>query len=127
MPGGNELVFNQLPDRFTGTACPPDRFERMAIPRLTVRTIVDKSMTSTIDHAALRAVDAPAGGRGLESQDGEPFAVGDGARKRSPTSAPCTRLPAQELLNPLKESEVKLPCVTQNDMPTVASFRTWRG
>jgi len=27
----------------------------------------------------------------------------------------------------LKNKEVKLPCVTQNGMLTVASFRTWRG
>jgi len=25
------------------------------------------------------------------------------------------------------QKEVKLPCVTQNRVPTVASFRTWRG
>jgi hypothetical protein len=26
-----------------------------------------------------------------------------------------------------KQNEVKHPCVTQNSLPTVASFRTWRG
>jgi len=39
----------------------------------------------------------------------------------------CTPLPVQELLNRQNKNEVKLPCVTQNDLPTVASFRTWRG
>ena len=28
---------------------------------------------------------------------------------------------------PHKNNEVKLPRVTQNSLPTVASFRTWRG